>query len=172
MKKHSLIALFSVFVFLILAHFQYPKWTKTQAEATISYDVSGYYMYLPAVFIYHDLKNFSYKKTVLAKYKPTPNNNQAFQHESGNFVMKYSMGQAISFSPFFFVAHLWASVSSRTRQLRHLTLQLQDCTPNCRPRLCLGGMYYYNIILYYIILCRLISPNVIILYYVILYNQP
>src|SRR5690606_37324993 len=37
---------------------------------------------------------------------------QAFRHESGNFVMKYSCGQAILMSPFFFTGHLIAGISA------------------------------------------------------------
>ncbi len=113
MRITSKIALLFCIFWLCLVHAYYPKWTKSIGEATISWDVSGYYMYLPALFIYKDLKDFSFKSTVLEKYKPTPNNNQAFLHESGNYVMKYSMGLAVQYSPYFFIAHLWASNSSK-----------------------------------------------------------
>ena len=83
-------------------------------EATISWDVSGYYMYLPALFIYKDIKKCSFKDDILSKYQPTPDFQQAFVHQhSGNYVMKYSIGQAIQFSPFLFLAHIWASVSDK-----------------------------------------------------------
>ena len=82
---------------------------KKGPEATLSWDVSGYYMYLPAFFIYRDLKKCHFQREILEKYIPTPNFQQAFIHEpSGNYVMKYSVGQAMVFSPFFALAHLWA----------------------------------------------------------------
>ena len=37
----------------------YPRYKQGGGEATISWDVSGYYWYLPALFIYKDLKNLS-----------------------------------------------------------------------------------------------------------------
>ncbi len=92
--------------------FYYPKWEKQGTEATLSWDVSGYYMYLPALFIYGDLKACGFQDDILARYGPTPDFQQAFVHpRSGNYVMKYSMGQALQFAPFFFIAHAWASSS-------------------------------------------------------------
>ena len=91
----------------------HPRWKEQGTEATISWDVSGYYMYLPALFIYKDIKECKFKDSILNKYGPTPNFQQAFLHEaSGNYVMKYTAGQAIIMSPFFAVGHLWATVSS------------------------------------------------------------
>ena len=102
-------------VFVISIHFfYYPKWTKHHTEATISWDVSGYYMYLPAIFIYKDIKECKFKDEILKKYKPTYDFQQGFLHEaSGNYVMKYSCGQAIMLSPGFAIAHLWAQNDSR-----------------------------------------------------------
>jgi hypothetical protein len=108
MSKTSIIL--SVVIILLTNFFYYPKWSKSGSEATLSFDVSGYYFYLPAHFIYKDIKGCSFKGEILSKYGPTPNFQQAFLHEkSGNYVMKYSIGQAVVFSPFFFVAHAWAS---------------------------------------------------------------
>jgi hypothetical protein len=96
------------------AFFFYPKWEKPGAEATISWDVSGYYMYLPASFIYKDLKHCGFKDSIVQKYAPAPGFGQAFIHaSSGNYVMKYSSGQAVVMAPFFFIAHSWATHSSR-----------------------------------------------------------
>lgn len=109
----SRIALYFCLFTFILANGYYPKWQKTRTEATLSWDVSGYYMYLPAFFIYKDIKKCGFKDEMLKKYKMTPDFQQAFIHEeSGNYVMKYSIGQAVLFSPFFFVAHAWASMDS------------------------------------------------------------
>ena len=84
------------------------KWTKQYEEATIGWDVSGYYLYLPAAFIYHDLKNVAFLDGVIEKYKPTPGHMQGFRHTGGGFVMKYPMGQALQFLPWFLVAHALA----------------------------------------------------------------
>ncbi|MEM8528485.1 MAG: hypothetical protein AAGG68_27835 [Bacteroidota bacterium] len=100
--------LFSYLFFFLVGVFYYPKWTQEKTEATISWDASGYYLYLPAFFIYEDVKQLAFMPEILEKYQPTPDFQQAYQHESGNKVMKYSIGQAIQFSPFFLIAHLVA----------------------------------------------------------------
>lgn len=84
----------------------YPRWTKYAGEAAIGWDVSGYYWYLPAIFIYKDLKHQKFADSVLQKYQPTGTDfQQAFKTDNGNYVMKYSSGMAIMYSPFFFTAH-------------------------------------------------------------------
>lgn len=99
---------------LYLAFFFYPRWEKIGAEATLNYDVSGYYMYLPAMFIYNDIKHCSFKDSILAKYHPTPDFQQAFIHKkSGNYVMKYAIGQAITMFPFFVIAHTYCKLNPK-----------------------------------------------------------
>jgi hypothetical protein len=116
MQKAGKLSLYSFIICCVLlmamSFFYYPKWNKPGSEATISWDVSGYYMYLPAMFIYKDLKQCSFKDSILSKYQPTSDFQQAFRHTSGNYVMKYPAGQAIVMLPFFVAAHAYASVST------------------------------------------------------------
>ncbi len=86
----------------------YPKWKQPNTEATLSWDVSGYYLYLPAALVYKDLKQLKWWGAAEEKYHPGPGMGGAFQHPSGNWVMKYSMGQALQFLPWFTAAHLLA----------------------------------------------------------------
>lgn len=113
-KKISIITLcFCYIVMIYTAFLFYPKWKQTRTEATISWDVSGYYMYLPALFIYKDIKHCSFKDSILKKYYPTPDFQQAFLHSSsGNYVMKYASGQAITMLPFFLIAHTYCNLTS------------------------------------------------------------
>lgn len=107
--KASAWALALSIVFILgVSVFFYPKWEKEQTEATISWDVSGYYLYLPATFIYKDIKELRFFPSILEKYQPTHGLNQAFMHRNGAYVLKYSCGQAIMYSPFFFTAHIIA----------------------------------------------------------------
>jgi hypothetical protein len=111
MKSSSAIVVISL-VWVILGGFWYPKWQKPWSEATISWDVSGYYHYLPAVFIYKDLKQQAYMDQVNQQYLPSPAYDQSFVHgPSGNRVNKYAIGQAVLFSPFFLTAHAYASLT-------------------------------------------------------------
>ncbi|HMO33641.1 MAG TPA: hypothetical protein PKE63_01635 [Lacibacter sp.] len=83
----------------------YPRWEKTGTEATLSWDVFGYYLYLPATVIYGDLPQLGFRDKVLRKYQPTPDFQQAYQHPSGNYVIKYPAGQAVLMAPFFLAGH-------------------------------------------------------------------
>ncbi|MBK7689641.1 MAG: hypothetical protein IPJ31_00450 [Bacteroidetes bacterium] len=97
---------------LAVAFFYYPRWNCSNTEATLSWDVSGYYMYLPAIFIYKDINKCRFKDSILDRYHPTPDFQQAFTHsKSGNYIMKYSIGQAVVMAPFFFMGHTYAHLS-------------------------------------------------------------
>lgn len=110
--RASTISLLGCYLVIALVHFgYYPKWQQELTEATISYDVSGYYLYLPAIFIYQDLKEVKFLDEVMEKYRPTASPYQVFEHASGNKVMKYSIGQAVMYAPWFAVGHAWASLS-------------------------------------------------------------
>lgn len=108
-KNTSLLAFWLCAALLVAAAaLYYPKWEKPHTEATISWDVSGYYLYLPGALIYKDLKKLSWWAGIEEKYRPGPGMGQAYPHPSGNFVMKYPMGQALQFLPWFAVAHTLA----------------------------------------------------------------
>lgn len=110
----SLLSLLICWALLFSALFFYfPKWKNSYTEATISWDVSGYYYYLPAAFIYKDLKNLSFKDQIQQQYHPSGDFQQAFVHSNGNYVFKYSCGQALLYTPFFFIAHAYASMSDQ-----------------------------------------------------------
>lgn len=114
MKRTTWLYFILACILLTAAHFYYPKWKQTRTESTISWDVSGYYMYLPATFIYKDLKKCGFQDEIVEKYHPTFDFQQAFIHEkSGNYVMKYPIGQAIQFLPFFGIAHAYATISDQ-----------------------------------------------------------
>lgn len=100
----------SVLVMFFASFWYYPRWKQGGLEAAISCDVSGYYWYLPSVFIYKDLAGQSFKDSILHKYAPTPNGDfqQGLPLENGNYVMKYSSGMAVMYLPFFTAAHLLA----------------------------------------------------------------
>lgn len=102
-------ALFTVYFFLFIGSFvYYPKWNKANTEAVISWDTSGYYWYLPATFIYKDLSKLEFSTQILEKYHCSPYFDQAFDHISGNKILKYSSGMAVQYLPFFLAAHVTA----------------------------------------------------------------
>jgi hypothetical protein len=79
---------------------------RTPSSPVINWDASGYYLYLPAALIHHDLRELNFREQMLKEYAPTPSLYQAYQDSSsGNFVMKYPAGLALQELPFFLVAH-------------------------------------------------------------------
>ncbi|MGB3074998.1 MAG: hypothetical protein WBB36_06740, partial [Chitinophagales bacterium] len=73
-------------------------------RSPISYDVTNYYCYLPAIFIEKDLSLKFYDahpEWYVQKYLP----NKA---PNGNNVIKMTMGVALYYAPFFFIAHTYA----------------------------------------------------------------
>ena len=76
----------------------------------LTWDVFGYYLYLPANFIYSDLtlQSQDWLNHLLEVYEPTSTLYQAVKIENGEWVMKYSMGMSLLYAPFFFIAHLIA----------------------------------------------------------------
>jgi len=113
MSRSQSAVLFSI-IFILGVHLLYEtSWKRETIFATLTWDVNGYYSYLPSAFIYKDLKTCESRHEIFKKYRPNIQFDAAFVHEaSGNYVMKYPMGQAVQFAPFFAIAHLWASNSS------------------------------------------------------------
>ena len=109
-KSWSAFVICCLFIFLV-GNFYYPKWKQPATEAAISWDVSGYYFYLPATFIYQDLRNCSFADDILKKYQPTPELQQAFRYgPDGHYIMKYTMGQSVIFLPCFAIGHVFALI--------------------------------------------------------------
>ena len=112
MKISKILILCSIIVMVWDTTCYDPKWDLSTGRSTINYDVSGYYWYLPAIFVYGDVKEQKWMDAIFKKYRPTSDLQQAFKHKpSGNYVMKHSIGQSIMYSPFFFLSHLYASFS-------------------------------------------------------------
>jgi hypothetical protein len=76
------------------------RWQNVSEEPLIETDGQGYYAYLPAVFIYHDLQ-FLFVDSVAGKYYPEDKlANYVIETQRGN-VNKYFVGTAIVETPFF-----------------------------------------------------------------------
>ncbi len=103
----------SLYIFLLLAacllfsRFLLPRFLTYDVLSVLSWDVFGYYLYLPAYFIHHDigLTDFTWVQHILDTYHPTHSFYQAYQGPAGDYVMKYPLGLSILYAPFFFIAH-------------------------------------------------------------------
>jgi hypothetical protein len=77
----------------------------------INADGKGYYAYLPATFIYHDL-TFDFINQTEPKYYP-PSNRCDFRGViNGSYIDKYFVGTALLWLPFFLMAHIVSLVLS------------------------------------------------------------
>ncbi len=123
MRKLKPAAFFLLTTAIYLASlFFYSSWTWAVVGGG---DPWGYYAYLPAAFIQHDLDNLQQTVEVRKQYKPetvTPSIEnplgigEALRVENpkaagSNYVIKYTMGIAILEAPFFAAAHLYASTT-------------------------------------------------------------
>jgi hypothetical protein len=105
-KQGKITVLFTALVLLLLKVI-YPE------PNVLSWDVFGYYLYLPAKFIYHDpyLLNQDWLNQIVSQYESTATLYQINQHpETGNWIIKYSMGMSFLYAPFFFIAHWLAPI--------------------------------------------------------------
>jgi len=98
-----------VFVFFVLYYFV----SVTGIQNVISWDVLGYYLYLPATFIYEDLAfdKADLYQGLVAQYNLSDTFYQLVEI-NGHKIGKYGFGMAIFYAPFYFLGDLFASISN------------------------------------------------------------
>ncbi|MEO1434337.1 MAG: hypothetical protein AAFV80_02290, partial [Bacteroidota bacterium] len=101
-------SLLGVAVLLIIVRLAYARWATGNVTAVLSWDVLGYYMYLPALFIYQDLAGLAFFPEILDLYHNSGSYYQALPVENGNMLIKYPVGLAIFYFPFFLLGHVFA----------------------------------------------------------------
>ena len=87
------------------------NWGKKNCGTILEADAKGYYAYLPAVFIYHDL-HFSFHDTIEKKYYSGDTYYEYRTLYKGVKINKYYSGTAIAQLPFFLVAHALTFMTS------------------------------------------------------------
>lgn len=102
MHRNSKITFFVLALFVVALNFIFAPGN------IISWDVYGYYLYLPTTFIYHDLGilNDGVILDLMEQYKSSATFYQATKVPEGHYVMKYSMGMAILYLPSFLLGWL------------------------------------------------------------------
>lgn len=90
-------------VLVIAILFLYAPWKHAQ-RFPMKYDVAGYYVYLPAIFIQHDFQMNFLKET--QSYHPHIGSigENYFKTENG-YASKYPIGLSIMYAPFFLMAY-------------------------------------------------------------------
>lgn len=109
-SKYTIGGIIAVAIIIRLVSIDFSKLDK---YVITNYDGLGYYMYLPAIFIYNDITEFKWIEAVDEKYNVVGDDwlFQISKHENGNYVTKYLGGIAILQLPFFAAAHAYASVT-------------------------------------------------------------
>ena len=105
---YSLLALLLLFVIMVQARLWAPHWDTHNVVAVLTWDAMGYYLYLPAKFIYHDLSHLTFAADIMREYAPSSSFYQASQvpgAPEGQLVMKYTAGLALLWAPFFWLGH-------------------------------------------------------------------
>ena len=79
----------------------------------LSWDVLGYYLHLPAFFIYHDhgLNDITWIYKLMDQYRFTGSLYQISTGPAGNPIFFFLMGMSFFYLPFFLLGHLLASLS-------------------------------------------------------------
>lgn len=110
----------------------------------LSWDTFGYYLYLPAKFIYNDpaLLQQDWLNTIIEKYETTATFYQGYKMDNGNWIIKYTMGLAILWTPFFFLADFIAPI---------LGYEADGFSVPYQVSLILGTIFYFIIGLIYML---------------------
>ena len=98
-------------LFLVIIRLLNPRWATFNTQAVLSWDIIGYYLYLPATFLYGDMTQFSFMPDIMETYRNTGSYYQAFQVDNGNFVIKYPIGMALCYFPFFLLGDFGAWIT-------------------------------------------------------------
>jgi hypothetical protein len=86
-------------------------WGQDHWKNLIEADAKGYYAYLPATFIYHDLNFGFYDKIEKEKYFSSQLLYDYRSFANGQVINKYFCGTAVCQLPFFAIAHLLSTVT-------------------------------------------------------------
>jgi hypothetical protein len=107
MKKiYSLLACLIVCIVLLNYRITYSDIRSPYPLKLTTWDALGYYMYLPGIFIYKDLKEIKWFFENDEVYSLSGGKvYQAGKYKNGNYVFKYLGGVAILELPFFFIGH-------------------------------------------------------------------
>jgi hypothetical protein len=121
---------FLIFSFCLLSAFLYLDGNWRKSRFPIQMDANGYYVYLPAIFIYQDLEHLGFVNQM-----PEQFDRKYFLYPSarGGYMTKYSPGVAILEAPFFLVAHALAPA---------LGYEASGYSPPYRLAVAIAGLFY------------------------------
>lgn len=103
-NKYSFLVLLLFGAIIVFLNIKHPP------KNILSYDVFGYYLYLPGTFIYDQLEysDGTILNQINEKYKVSETLYQIVRAPNGKSLDRYPMGMALLYLPFFLIAHLIA----------------------------------------------------------------
>lgn len=111
--KTSMLAILLVAIVFVVYRGIYFQNNEVNGYNAASWDAFGYYMYLPAEFIYDDVKELKWVPEIDSMYHVTGGHfYQAIALENGGFTNKYLSGVAVMQAPYFFIGHAIAHATS------------------------------------------------------------
>lgn len=164
MSINSKVTAISIAVIILISHYLIREFNYNHWSNTLGWDVLAYYLFLPFTFIYHDpgMVNQSVIEHIFQVYEPSSTFYQAYQIPNGNWVSVYTLGFAILFAPFFFIAHLWATVSS-TYPADGFSFPYQYCIANGVMIYIVAGIFILRKVLLHFFSDRITSLVLILL---------
>jgi len=108
----SFTACILIVIVLVLIRVKYSDIRSSHPLRVTTWDALGYYMYLPSIYIYKDLRELKWLPEIDAKYNVTGGYvYQAHKYKNGNYVFGYLGGVAILETPFFLIGDSIAKFS-------------------------------------------------------------
>jgi hypothetical protein len=110
MSKFKLENHFSLIIFVLLVIIIWIIRIVSPVDNTLTWDVFGYYLWLPAKFIHHDiwLDNIDWVRTIMEKYHISGSLYQAYIGPNGTWMFWFLLGTGIMYLPFFMIGLMWA----------------------------------------------------------------
>lgn len=115
-SQPSVQTFFLLCCFLTICRFLLPLFNLVDVQPAFSGDDFGYYLYLPAYFIHHDtgLHDFSWVRNAISIYHLPADIGQWAMLPTGDYILKFPIGMAVLYTPFFFLGWLYANISGYT----------------------------------------------------------
>jgi hypothetical protein len=149
--KPSLTALFLICFVLSIYRISHVR------ENEISWDVLGYYLYLPATFVHQDplLKDINWLKKTNDEKKLAGTLYMISQNEKGETMYFFLMGMAILYLPFFFAGSLFANI---------LGFPVDGFSPPYQYSIAIGCLFYSLVGLFFLrkILLQYFTEKIVI----------
>lgn len=105
-NKTFIVALLIICVIIVCKYNNFLN-RDAQKSYPIAWDVFGYYLYLPATFIYHDLglENREWLDKIRSEYNPSSTPYQITKGKDNKQVIIYNIGYSFIYAPGFFIAN-------------------------------------------------------------------